>query len=180
MRRTNSEIPIMTSRLSINNSITPIIGQSLIPITPQSMPYTIAQPLLAYNPVPSIANLPQVSQISPIMSQMQFVPNVSPLLSQVPSAPNLFAQRYQYQPLVNPISLPQYSTASYNPIMLPNNNNIIAGYNNISSIRSSFANNIAGYNTSAYRSSFDTNLGLNPPIKYSSKTYNARKLKWKY
>lgn len=150
MRRNNSTMPIMSSRLSINNSITPIIGQSLIPITPQSTPYTIAQPLLAYNPVPSLAPLPQVSQISPIMSQMQFVPNVSPLLSQVPSAPNLFAQQYQYQPLVNPISPPQYSTASYNPIILPNYNKIIAGYNNASSIRSSFANNIAGYNTSAY------------------------------
>ena len=177
MRRSNSAMPIMSRRLSINNSITPIIGQSIVPTIPQSTPYTVAQPLLAYNPVPSIATLPQVSQISPVMSQMQIVPNISPLMSQVSSAPNLLAQQYQYQPLVSPISLPQCSTVSYNPIMLPNNNNIIAGYNT-STIRSSFGNNIAGCNTSTCGSSFGSNLGLKPTIKYSSKTYNARKLKW--
>ena len=184
MRRRNSAITRFPNRFSLSSSTLPIIRQSYTPIQP-SIPYnisTVTQPALIPGPVPltTIAPLPQLSymtspQIPPTIPQIPIAPNIltqtnPPLLSLMPNTQNILIP--QPQPQIPSILQNPYSTSSINPIL----------YNNSFFQR----NGIPRFSTSTYRGSIGNNFSINggantigtisnfkPPIKYSSKTYNA-------
>ena len=184
MKRRNSAITRFPNRFSLSSSTLPIIRQSYTPIQP-SIPYnisTVTQPALIPGPVPltTIAPLPQLSymaspQIPPTIPQIPIAPNIltqtnPPLLSLMPNTQNILIP--QPQPQIPSILQNPYSTSSINPIL----------YNNSFFQR----NGIPRFSTSTYRGSIGNNFSINggantigtisnfkPPIKYSSKTYNA-------
>ena len=184
MRRRNSAITRFPNRFSLSSSTLPIIRQSYTPIQP-SIPYninTVTQPALIPGPVPltTIAPLPQLSymtspQIPPTIPQIPIAPNIltqtnPPLLSLMPNTQNILIP--QPQPQIPSILQNPYSTSSINPIL----------YNNSFLQR----NGIPRFSTPTYRGSIGNNFSINggantigtisnfkPPIKYSSKTYNA-------
>jgi hypothetical protein len=112
MKRSNSEITNMPREYIINYASIPQ------PIRPYGIS-GISQPTLIHAPVPSVPTLPRITQISPILPQIQIVQNAVPLVPRISSTQNLLVQP---QPLINPI--PQYSPISLNPMVIHNNNNI--------------------------------------------------------
>ena len=119
MKRSNSEITNVASGYPINYSSIPQ------PIMSYGI-RGISQPSLINAPVQSVPTLARVTQISPILPQIQIVQNTVPLMPRISSTPNLLVQP---QPLINPI--PQYSPISINPMIIHNNNNIIGNYQSL-------------------------------------------------
>lgn len=185
MKRRNSAIIRFPNKFSLSSSALQNIRQSFAPILPPipNNINTVPQPELIPGPVPliTIAPLPQLSymtspQISPIIPPMPIAQNIL-----IPTNPLLLSLMPNTQNILVPQPQTQIPSILQNPFLNSTLNPIL--YNNSFLPR----NGIPRYSSYTFNSSIGNNFSINsganiieslsnfkPPIKYKSKTYNAK------